>query len=114
MFDKNNKNTYLVQLLLIIRSEGNTDSTDINIFPKYYLNYQKTYEMPIPPSIGISFSIWKPIKIKDVILRGDEVICILEEQILPSEKFEELMEKYQFHLSVENWKENKSGRITLG
>ena len=111
MFDKKPKNSYPVKLLLIIRSEGDTNSTDINEFPKYYLYYENDYEMSIPPAIGISFNIWKPIKIKDIIVRGNETICFLEEQVLPSEKFEELMEKYRFHLSVEGWKENKSGGI---
>jgi len=106
MFMKDKINTYPVKLLLTIRSEGDTDSTDINIFPNYYLCYDKTSEMLIPPSIGISLMIWKPIKIIEIILRSEEVICRLEDQILPSEQFEELMEKYKFHLSVENWNEN--------
>ncbi len=106
MFTKNKENTFPVILLLTIRSEGDTESTDADIFPSYYSTYNKTFEMLIPPSIGISVMIWKPIKIKEIILRDDEVICHLEDQILPSEQFEELMDKYQFHLLSGNWSES--------
>lgn len=105
MFIKNKTHTYPVHLLLTVRSEGDTNSTDTNYFPKYYVCYDKTCDMLIPPSIGVSFMIWKPIKINEIILRGNEVICRLEDQILPSEQFEKLLDEYKFHLSVENWNE---------
>ncbi len=110
MFNKKT-NTYPVKLLLIIRSEGDTNSTDSNEFPKYYLYYENNYDMPIPPSIGISLNIWKPIKIKDILIKGNETFCFLEEQVLPSEKFEELLDKYQFHLAVEGWQQNTKGGV---
>ncbi len=109
MFNKNKAHAYPVHLLLTIRSEGDTNSTDTNHFPKYYISYDKKCDMLIPPSIGVSFMIWKPIKINEIILRGDEVICKLEEQILPSGNFEKLMEEYSFHLSVESW--NETNRV---
>ena len=111
MFKKNRTISYPTKLLLVIRSEGDTNSTEVDKFPKYYLYYENDYDMPIPPSIGVSLNIWKPIKITEIIIRNNETICHLEEQVIPFDKFEEKLEEYQFHLSVEGWRENKSGGI---
>ena len=111
MFNKSNVQIYPVILYLTIRSEGDTEGNDPEVFPKYYIYYKKSYDMPISPYIGLSFFIWKPIKIKDVYIRGNEVMCFLDEQILPFERFDELMKKYQPYLLTENWEENKSAGI---
>jgi|SaaInlStandDraft_6_1057023.scaffolds.fasta_scaffold44283_1 hypothetical protein len=105
------KQTYPVDFTLIIRSEGDTTSRDIDIHPKYYIYYSKTYEMPIPPAVGTSIFVWKQIKIKEIHIKADSVFCLLEEQILPYVKFDKLMQEYRFELMAGNWKEEKNKGI---
>jgi len=99
------KQSYTVKLTLNIRS----DDSD-GMFPggsMYELHYKKTAVLPIPPAPGISVLTWKPTKIKEVIICNDgSIICFFDDQVLPVERFEILVDRYKYYLITGGWEED--------
>ena len=78
----------------------------------YELHYKKTAELPFPPAPGISILTWKPTRIKEVVIYNDgDIICFLEDQVLPVARFETLMDRYKTYLSAGGWEEDAQLRI---
>lgn len=103
------KQSYTVKLTLNIRS----DDSD-GMFPggsMYELHYKKTAVLPIPPVPGISIMTWKPTRIKEVIICNDgSILCFFEDQVLPVDRFEILMDRYKQYLSTGGWEEDAQQR----
>ncbi len=99
------KQTYIARLALYIRSDDSDGKLPSESM--YELHYSKTAELPIPPAPGLSVLTWKPTIIKEVIVDNNgEIICHFEDQVLPANRFEALMEKYQSYLSSGGWEED--------
>jgi hypothetical protein len=99
------KRTYTAKFSLCIRSDDSDGK--LRGEPMYELRYIKSADLPIPPAPGISILTWKPTKIIEVIIDNNcEVTCHFEDQILPAERFEMLMEKYKNYLSRGGWEED--------
>ncbi len=103
------KQTYTARFSLTIRSDDSDGKLPGD--SKFELHYKKSAELPIPPAPGISILTWKPTKIKDVIIyNGGVVICFFEDQVLPVEEFELLMDRYKNYLSDGGWEEDLQHR----
>ena len=104
------KQTYTAKLSLYIRSDDANGT-----YPggsSYELRYIKTAEMPMPPAPGISVMTWKPTPITEVIIDNDgDIICHFEDQVLPADRFEQLMERYKKYLANGGWQEDIHLRI---
>lgn len=99
------KQTYTATLILNIRSDDSDGM--LTGGSKYQLHYKKIAELPIPPAPGISILTWKPTRIKEVIIYNDgDIICFIEDQVLPVDRFEILMERYKKYLSPGGWEED--------
>ena len=99
------KQTYIAKLALYIRSDDSDGKLPSESM--YELHFSKTAELPIPPAPGLSILTWKPTIIKEVIVDNNgELICHFDDQVLPVDRFEILMDKYKHYLSRGGWEED--------
>ncbi len=101
---------YPVRLYVTIHSDAGDDEIGLDV-PAHSLSFEKETELPIPPFVGLEISIWKGMPIESVLITDEgEVRCFLEDQLLPSARFEKHMEKYQCYLNDGGWIEDKELR----